>query len=141
MVMHMAIRTKQLDLYQAFLQHQQIGGRVGVPVVLAGQGHQVRAFQRICARQGLPSALVFIDLQEAFYRIVGPSLEAAKLELGDGLLHDLYEALQQPCALEAAGLPDHLARTIRALHTDTFFKLPQRTDQVLGPQSFGDASR
>ena len=61
-VMHKAVRTKQLDLYQSFLHSQQLGGRRGVPVTLGG--HQVRAFQRHCAQLGTPSALLFIDYKK-----------------------------------------------------------------------------
>ena len=140
-VMHKAVRTKQLTLYQNFLQAQQIGGRQGVPVTLGS--HQVRAFQRLCSHLKQPSALLFIDLQEAFYRVVRPlvvagpiddeliATMAARIDLDEGFLHDLHQALQMPCALEDAGVPPHLRRTIRALHTDTFFKLPNQTDQVL----------
>ena len=140
-VMHKAVRTKQLDLYQHFLHHQQLGGRRGVPVTLGG--HQVRAFQRICAQRGQPSALLFVDLQEAFYRVLRPlvvdgpiddvtiATMAARIDLDEGFLHDLRAALQQPCALEEAGIPSHLRRAIRALHTDTFFQLPMQHDQVV----------
>ena len=140
-VMHKAVRTKQLDIYQHFLHHQQLGGRRGVPVTLGG--HQVRAFQRLCAQRGQPSALLFVDLQEAFYRVLRPlvvdgpiddvtiATMAARIDLDDGFLHDLRAALQQPCALEEAGIPSHLRRAIRALHTDTFFQLPTQHDQVV----------
>ena len=140
-VMHKAVRMKQLDLYQQFLHQQQLGGRRGTPVTLGG--HQVRAFQRICVQKGQPSALLFIDLQEAFYRVLRPlvvagpvddatvAAMAARIDLDEGFLHDLHLALQQPCALEEAGIPSHLRRAIRALHTDTFFKLPMQNDQVV----------
>lgn len=140
-VMHKAVRMKQLDLYQQFMHHQQLGGRRRVPVTLGG--HQVRAFHRLCTRKGQPSALLFIDLQEAFYRVIRPlvvdgpiddasiAAMAARIQLDDGFLHDLHSALQQPSALEEAGIPGHLRRAIRALHTDTFFKLPTQNDQVV----------
>ena len=140
-VMHKAVRTKQLDLYQQFLHNQQLGGRRGVPVTLGG--HQVRAFQRLCEQRGQPSALLFVDLQEAFYRVLRPlvvdgpiedgtiATMAARIDLDEGFLHDLRAALQQPCALEEAGIPSHLRRAIRALHTDTFFRLPTQQDQVV----------
>ena len=35
-------------------------------------GHFVRAFLRICAARRQPSAVLFIDLQEASYRVVRP---------------------------------------------------------------------
>ena len=126
--MHKAIRTKQLGLYQTFLQAQQIGGRQGVPVTLGG--HQVRAFQRICTSRKQPSSLLFIDLQEAFYRVIrplvvdGPSDDsliaatAARIDLDESFLHELHAALAQPCALSDARMHLHMQRAIRALHTD-----------------------
>ena len=139
--MHKAIRSKQLDLYQHFLQAQQIGGRQGVPVTLGS--HQVRAFHRLCSQLKQPSALLFIDLQEAFYRVIRPLVVegpidddlianmAARIDLDDGFLHDLHAALRQPSALVAAGVPPHLRGAICALRTDTYFKLPMQPDQVL----------
>lgn len=56
---------------------------------------------------------------------------AARIGLDAGFLHDLHAALQQPSALEEAGMPPHMSRAIRALHTDTFFKLPCQQDQVV----------
>eukprot|EP00435_Cladocopium_sp_Y103_P027077 s1060_g6.t1 len=140
-VMHKSLRSKQMTLYEKFLHPQQIGGRVGVPVVLGS--HTVRAFQRLCAQSAQPSALLFIDLQEAFYRVLRPlvvdgpisdellAVTAHRIGLDSGFLHDLHLALDQPCALLAAQLPEHLRRALRALHTDTFFQLPGQRDLVV----------
>ena len=141
-VLHKSLRSKQLDIYQLFLQSQQIGGRRGVPVVIGG--HQVRAFQRYCEHRQQPCGLLVIDLQEAFYRVLRPlvvegpiedellaTIMASRIGLDFGFLHDLHLALQKPCALTAAGLPDHFVRATSALHTDTFFKLPDHHDQVI----------
>ena len=139
-IIHKSLRSKQMNMYEQFLQAQQLGGRRGTPVVLGC--HQVRAFQRLCAQLRQPSALLFIDLQEAFYRVVRPlvvtgTLEdehiaslASRLGLDEGFLQDLHVHLRDPCSLHRAGLPDHLVRAISALHTDTFFKLPHQEDQV-----------
>eukprot|EP00435_Cladocopium_sp_Y103_P031350 s1240_g7.t3 len=140
-VMHKSLRTKQMQLYERFLQRQQIGGRAGVPVVLGS--HMVRAFQRLCTQLKRPSALLFIDLQEAFYRVVRPlvtesvitdellAMTAQRIGLAPGFLHDLHQALGEPCALRAAQVPEHLRRAISALHQDTYFKLPFQEDRVI----------
>ena len=139
-IIHKSLRSKQMNMYEQFLQAQQLGGRRGTPVVLGC--HQVRAFQRLCAQLRQPSALLFIDLQEAFYRVVRPLVVegtlddehiasmASRLGLDEGFLQDLHVHLRAPCSLHRAGLPDHLVRAISALHTDTFFKLPHQEDQV-----------
>ena len=71
-------------------------------------GHQVRAFQRHCVHHQQPCGLLFVDLQEAFYRVVRPlvvegpiedaflATMAARIGLDPGFLHDLHSALQAP---------------------------------------------
>ena len=112
--MHKALRTKQTDLYQRYLHPQQLGGRKGISVVLCG--HLVRAFLRIFAARNQPTAVIFIDLQEAFYRVVRPlaisgpwsdeliATMAERLQLDQNILHDLYEHLRCPSAVEQAQL-------------------------------------
>ena len=112
--MHKALRTKQTDLYQRYLHPQQLGGRKGISVVLCG--HLVRAFLRIFAARNQPTAVIFIDLQEAFYRVVRPlaisgpwsdeliATMAERLQLDQNILRDLYEHLRCPSAVEQAQL-------------------------------------
>ena len=138
--MHKALRTKQTDLYQRYLHPQQLGGRKGISVVLCG--HLVRAFLRIFAAQNQPTAVIFIDLQEAFYRVVRPlaisgpwndeliATMAERLHLDQNILHDLYEHLRDPSAVEQAHMSMTARRAIQALHTDTFFALPGQEDRV-----------
>ena len=68
--MHKALRSKQSEIYYQHLHPQQLGGRKYIPVGLGS--HFLRAFLRICHAQRKPSAVLFIDLQEAFYRVVRP---------------------------------------------------------------------
>ena len=137
---HKALRTKQMDLYQRFLHPQQLGGRKGISVVLCG--HLVRAFLRIFAAKNQPTAVIFIDLQEAFYRVVRPlaisgpwtddlvASMAERLQLDRHILHDLYEHLSGPSAVEQAQMSATAQRAIQALHSDTFFALPGQVDRV-----------
>jgi len=138
--LHKALRTKQTELYQTYLHQQQLGGRKGISVVLCG--HLVRAFLRIFAARGQPTAVLFIDLQEAFYRVVRPlaiagpwtdeliASMAARLHLTPDLLHDLYQHLREPSSVEQARMSVTAQKAIRALHTDTFFALPGQQDRV-----------
>ena len=116
--LHRVIREQQSSLYECFLQRSQIGGRKRVPVGLGV--HHVRATLRRAKQQRASSGLIFLDLQEAFYRVIRPLAVggtlpdavlgqiAARLNLDDQVLHDLHELLQSPSATELAGLPQHL---------------------------------
>ena len=138
--LHKALRTKQTDLYQSFLHPQQLGGRKGISVVLGG--HLIRAFLRVFEARRQPTAVLFIDLQEAFYRVVRPlaisgdwtdeviATMAVRLKMDHHLLHDLYEHLRAPSAVEAAQMNQVSRRAIQALHTDTFFALHGQDDRV-----------
>lgn len=145
-VMHKTIRTKQRGLYQAFLHGQQVGGRVGVPVVLGG--HQVRTFQRVCALEKYPSALLYIDLQEAFYRVVRPLIlagpldddliatTAARIGLDGGFLHDLHAALMRAIGswIADAPYPSYQGTAYRHVLQAPY---PRRS----GPDPFGHEAR
>ena len=138
--LHKALRAKQTDLYQTYLHSQQLGGRKGISVVLGG--HLVRAFLRVFAAQNKPTAVIFIDLQEAFYRVVRPlaisgpwtddlvATMASRLNLNQHILQDLYAHLRAPSAVEQAQMSSTAQRAIQALHTDTFFALPGQHDRV-----------
>ena len=109
---------------------------VGIPL------HLSRAFIRWKKRLGQPTALIFLDLTEAFYRVVRPlalggSLSddqiasmACKLGLSDDALHTFHAQLQNPCALEAAGASPVVQRFLQALHADTWFRLGTQDDVV-----------
>ena len=70
--LHRSLRSHQADYYEGFMQQQQIGGRRKVPVQLGT--HMVRAHLRIQAAHGRSAAVLFLDLQEAFYRVLRPLL-------------------------------------------------------------------
>lgn len=138
--LHRAIREQQSTIYESFIQRSQIGGRKKVPVGLGV--HHVRATLRRAKQQQASSGLIFLDLQEAFYRVIRPLAVggvlhdevlgqlAARLNLDDQVLHELNELLQSPSATELAGLPRHLQIALRALHTDTHFWVTGQTDVV-----------
>jgi ribonuclease HI len=138
--LHKAMRTKQSDLYHSYLHAQQLGGRKGVSVSLGG--HLIRAFLRIFKDRNQPTAVLFIDLQEAFYRVIRPlaisghwddahiASIAARLHLDHNIMHDLKEHLLEASAIDLAGMKGAAKRAIKALHTDTFFALPGQHDVV-----------
>ena len=77
--------------------------------------------------------IVFLDLKEAFYRVLRPlamqnrwedhdiANVAKRLELPPSIMDDLYQHLREPSALQQADLPQFLRNSITAIHTDTWF--------------------
>jgi hypothetical protein len=136
--LHRSIRQRQTILFERFLQTEQLGGRPRVPVTLGV--HLGRAFVRARRRQGHNVAMLFIDLTEAFYRILRSLVTGEpaddelimhvgrRMGLSEDLMKDLYAHLAEPAAIEAAGLPQHMQNTIKALHVDTFFKVRGQGD-------------
>ena len=138
--LHRALRETQSSLYEKFLQQNQLGGRKKVPVGLGV--HHVRASLRRAKEHRASSALIFLDLQEAFYRVLrplavgGPITDdalgqvAQRLRLDQDVLHDLFQLLQMPPATAMAGLPCHFQTALQALHTDTYFWMAGQQDYV-----------
>ena len=120
------------------MQHQQLGGRPKISVSMAC--HICRAYQRWQRDRGRNFGFLFLDLTEAFYRVLRPlalggqwsdetlARMAQRLQLPDDVLADLYVKLQEPHSLDLAGAPSHHQRYIRALHQDTFFYVDGQTD-------------
>ncbi|CAE7197504.1 unnamed protein product [Symbiodinium sp. CCMP2592] len=86
---HSALRRKAAPFLDSVAGSLQIGGRPGYPVQLAN--HTVRSFQSFCQNNGLSSAVVFLDLKEAFHRVVRPLLTGGPLDDANvvGILHTL----------------------------------------------------
>ena len=121
------------------MQAQQLGGRRGVPVQLAL--HLTRAFVRSHRAQGRSVGILFLDLKEAFYRIVRGlvvrvnteeallQLLGQRLGLTDDQLQQLRDELGEATALQRTNVPEHTQRAISALHQDTHFHLPGQKDR------------
>ena len=136
--LHRCIRLHTAETFEHYLQSQQVGGKRGIPVTLGV--HHARAFMRSRARSGRSVGLLFLDLSEAFYRVVrqlalgGPiddhaiAAIGARLQLGPELLHALHSHLDEPSAIERAQLSPQLQQVLRALHTDTHFHVGFQTD-------------
>lgn len=65
---HRALRQKHHGLYTTYMQGQQLGGRPKIPVGIPL--HLSRAFMRWQDRLQRPTACIFLDLAEAFYRLI-----------------------------------------------------------------------
>lgn len=137
---HRTIRSSQASVFERFLQAQQVGGKRHMPVCFGL--HLVRAHLRSAHRRGVSAAVIFIDLKEAFYRIFRPLClhhrvtdEALaeflqKLNMPTSALHELWQLLEGPNALEQAAAPQLLQKSIAAIHANTHFWMRQQTDAV-----------
>ena len=137
---HRTLRQHQQNLYSTYMQSQQVGGRPKVPVNFAV--HMVRSHLRASIHEKTSSSLIFLDLTEAFYRILRPLVLrgawddhtlvslAARLKLDHGALHDLRARLAEPDALARAEVPAFHRKYLQALHTDTHFHLDEQPDRV-----------
>lgn len=131
---------KCAPLYEKFLQAQQTEGRRKIPVQLPL--HQARAFVRFARDTGKSSAvLYYLDLKEAFYRIVREAplggevsdefigLLAMKLiNLPDDSLHQLHAFLSEPTALQQARLDEMQCRCLHAVHATTHLWMDGQDD-------------
>ena len=136
---HRCLRVHSADLFEKYLQKQQLGGKRRISV--ATGVHQARAFLRSRRQRGLNVGMVFLDLCEAFYRIVrelaigGPACDEMiasmgnRLGMGPDLLHALYQHLDDDHALARAGFSQQMQLIVRSLHSDTHFSLQGQEDR------------
>ena len=137
-VIHRTIRQHTSQIYESFLHLQQTGGRHGIPVQLAL--HQTRAFCRHAKASSSSFGILFLDLTEAFYRIlrelplggdVSDVLLAhvmTRLKMPEDSLHQLHQLLAEESALMQAGMTPMYARCIQAIHRSTHFWLHGQQD-------------
>ena len=137
-VLHKTLRMAECPACEAYMQGQQYGGRRGVPVQLAL--HSTRAYLRTNKAQGRCVGILFLDLKEAFYRVVRGLVTgqqttdellhalASRLKLSEASLRHLKDELHREHALQQAHISEHAQRAIRALHCDTHFWLPGQKD-------------
>ncbi len=136
--LHRTLRQTQNHLYAAFMHSQQLGGRQRTPVGFAL--HMCRAYQRHQRQIGNCCGFLFLDLTEAYYRVLRPlalggewtdqtvAKMAARLNLDKDALQELYGQLTSPHALDLARVPAHHQRYLRALHRDTYFYMGLQED-------------
>eukprot|EP00435_Cladocopium_sp_Y103_P063843 s880_g25.t1 len=90
--LHRSLRDRRPTLYEAFLNRHQVGGRKHVHVGLGL--HHTRASLRRAKLQHHSSALIFLDLQEAFYRVLRPLAVGGSMP--DRLVGDIVRRLNLP---------------------------------------------
>ena len=101
---HRLLRDRAVGTLQNVSADMQIGGLPKFPVVLAS--HYVRLFQEGCQHQRRSHGLLFLDLREAFYRVVRPLLTGTAnqdediaailraVHLPPGVMHELHAHLK-----------------------------------------------
>ncbi|CAL1135703.1 unnamed protein product [Cladocopium goreaui] len=150
--LHRCLRLHSADVFEHYLQLQQTGGMRGISVTMGV--HQARSYLRTRLRQRKCVGLLFLDLTEAFYRIVrqlalgGPPDDAAivavgdRLQLGPDLLHALHQHLEDQSAVERAGLSPQLQKMMSdngildSFPAEDGLRLPATDVSECGTQSF-----
>ena len=116
----------------------QIGGRREQPVLIASQA--VRCFQQGCQKAGRSAALLFVDLQEAFHRVVRPLIHGGQLDDGHvagivkavGLppsaIGRLHTYVRESSLIAKSGATEWTARYVEEINADAWFTFGECTD-------------
>ena len=130
--LHKLLRQKCVTALSTVTSPLQVGGLPRYPVTVPA--HATRLFQSACHRRCLCHSIVFLDLQEAFYRIVRPLITGGPLtqeaiaaacravNLPSGVYHEIQAHLQQPALLQGAGASEWATRALAETLQDTWFK-------------------
>ena len=139
--LHKLLRQKCVTALSTVTSPLQVGGLPRYPVTVPA--HASRLFQSACHRRGLCHSIVFLDLQEAFYRIVRPLITGGPLtqeaiaaacravNLPSGVYHEIQAHLQQPALLQGAGASEWATRALAETLQDTWFKFPGEPELVV----------
>ncbi|CAE7875058.1 unnamed protein product [Symbiodinium necroappetens] len=147
---HRIIRARNVPALRQAATPLQIGGLPKSPVTLAAQ--VVRLHQSCCKGRGTSQAVLFLDLKEAFYRIVRPLVTGfsgtdediativRSVDLPPGVMHDLRAHLEEVSLLKQSGSTDWaVTATTEALH-HTWFRFEHgtlTTETGIGTRSSG----
>ncbi|CAE7643945.1 unnamed protein product [Symbiodinium sp. CCMP2592] len=127
---HGMFRTRCSEYLEVACTPMQIGGRRGQPVQIAT--HAIRAFQKACVDRRLSCAVLFVDLREAFHRVVRPLIHGGNLsdehlagvvrEIGlpPASLHRLYAYAREQSLLCKAGASAWTARMLQEFNEDSW---------------------
>ena len=118
----------------------QVGGLPGQPVLIAAQA--VRSFQALALSRCRSSAVLFIDLKEAFHRVVPPLIHGGGLDDGHiaGIMRALslppeaiprlHEYVRESSLIEAAGSSGWTSALVREFNADAWFNYGTSPDRA-----------
>ncbi|CAE7698157.1 unnamed protein product [Symbiodinium sp. CCMP2592] len=127
---HGMFRAKCSPYLERACTPMQIGGRKGQPVQIAT--HAIRAFQKACVDRRKSWAILFVDLREAFHRVVRPLIHGGDLsdehlagvikEIGlpPQSVHQLHAYARDHSLLEDAGASDWTSQVMKEFMEDTW---------------------
>ena len=131
--LHAILRKRLAALLGPQRPPGQIGGFAGQQVQFGSQ--YLRCVGRLADNYKLCSATLFLDLRNAFHRLIRETVVGASSSTGDldtvlrSLVHDglptehLTAGQQLPCLLESLGASPVLVRFLREIHCSTWFTL------------------
>ena len=138
--LHKLVRSRCTPALSSCAAPLQVGGLPRFPVTIPAQA--ARLFQAACGARRTSHALVFLDLQEAFYRIIRPLISGgplteevvahvcAAVHLPHGTMHELRSFLGGESLIAAAGSSSWAAGAVEESLCDTWFRLPNEPDLI-----------
>ena len=138
--LHKTIRGRCTDSLALCTTPLQVGGLPSFPVSLPA--HSARLFQSACRAKKMPHSLLFLDLQEAFYRIIRPLISGesvtteaaahicAAAQLPAGTVHELHDFLGQGSLLRQSGTSPWAAQAVEETLCNTWFRFPNECEIV-----------
>ncbi|CAE7404568.1 unnamed protein product [Symbiodinium sp. CCMP2456] len=139
--LHKTVRRRCTSALAQSAVPLQVGGLPQYPVTMPA--HAARLFQSACHSRKLSHSLLFLDLQEAFYRIVRPLItgdrpsdeEVARLcsavQLPPNTMHELHAFLGGPSLAKEAGSSEWADGAVAESLQDTWFRLPDEPEVVV----------
>ncbi|OLQ12453.1 hypothetical protein AK812_SmicGene3619 [Symbiodinium microadriaticum] len=130
---HSAFRRRCGNWYDSAATPLQVGGRRGFPVQLAAQA--ARAYQAGHLGQGNSVAVIFLDLREAFHKVVRPLVHGGDLSdehiaavmqslaLGPSHFEELRKYLCADSRLREAGASPWAAAVVKEFQTDSWLTI------------------
>ncbi|CAE7213307.1 unnamed protein product [Symbiodinium sp. CCMP2592] len=128
---HGAFREKTGPVFDRAAAPLQLGGRRGCPVQLVVQA--ARLFQQACTARRQSSALIFVDLKEAFHRVARPLVHGGEvgsehlaavvtaLGLSEDVVPQLQHYAQSASRFRTAGASEWSSAMLAEFGRDTWF--------------------
>ena len=137
---HAMLRTRLMRLLATQRPQGQIGGFPAMQVPFGSQ--LLQTFGRVMDAMNFSSAVVFIDLANAFHRLVREFVSGVHVPediedvlerlMQEGLpVTEMIELLQLPSLLERLGAPPFLVQLVQDLHSHTWMCVPGASSPIV----------